>query len=230
MDRLKSNFVSAISHDLRTPLTSIRGYAEFLEDEIGGPLSPEQHAFVAQLMRGAIRLEHLVDDLLDFARLDAGTFKLRCETSDLAERLYEVAASLRPQVEEARLQLVVEPPAGPLVAEMDEGRVERVLFNLLHNAIKFTPAGGTIRVRAWRRGGQLRCEVQDSGPGISSPDQARLFQRFSQLQSGSEKGGTGLGLSICRAIIDAHGGAIGVSSQPGHGATFWFTLPADAAG
>ncbi len=227
IDRLKSNFVSSISHDLRTPLTSIKGYAEFLEDGIGGELSDEQREFVAQIERGARRLENLVDDLLDFARFDAGTFTLRCEPTDLGSMLSEVAQSMQPQCEENRLQLKVSLPPEPLVGSFDQKRIERVLANLVSNAVKFTPAGGSICLEAERVGQELRCAVIDSGPGIEPDDQPRLFQRFSQLATGLHKGGTGLGLSISKSIIEAHGGQIGVSSRPGEGATFWFTLPAE---
>jgi PAS domain S-box-containing protein len=226
IDRLKNNFASAVSHDLRTPLTSIMGYAEFLEDGIGGTLSDQQRAYVLQIVRGARRLEHLVDDLLDFARLDAGTFQLRREPADLGREIQEVSESLRPQVEEAGLTLEVACRTQPLEAPMDAARVERVLVNLLHNAIKFTPRGGTIRVNAWIDGGCVHCEVADSGIGIPADQIPKLFVRFSQLKSGSEKGGTGLGLSICRAIVEAHDGTIGVRSEPGRGSTFWFSIPA----
>lgn len=226
IDRLKSNFVSSISHDLRTPLTSIKGYAEFLGDGIGGDLSVQQHEFVAQIERGTRRLENLVDDLLDFARFDAGTFTLRREAVDLGGLLQEVAASMQPQFEESRLHLTLSLPDGPLVGLLDQQRIERVLANLLSNAIKFTPPEGEICLRAERVGSELRCEVVDSGPGIDPADVPRLFQRFSQLATGQHKGGTGLGLSISKAIIEAHGGHIGVTSERGAGATFWFTLPA----
>ncbi|MNS19899.1 Non-motile and phage-resistance protein [compost metagenome] len=227
VDKLKNTFASSVSHDLRTPLTSIMGYAEFLEDEIGGPLTAQQHGYVIQIMRGAKRLEHLVDDLLDFARIDAGTFHLRREPADLAAEIQEVTESLGPQIDEAGLTLAIAPIEDPLVAPMDTARIQRVLFNLLHNAIKFTPTGGTITVRARREGDSIRCEVIDTGIGIAEDQIPKLFQRFSQLKSGSEKGGTGLGLSICRAIVDAHGGDIGVKSAPGRGSTFWFCLPAE---
>ncbi len=225
LDRLKTNFVGAVSHDLRTPLTSIMGYAEFLEDEIGGELSGQQLEFVRQIHKGARRLEYLLNDLLDFARLDAGTFKLTLGSTDLQGKLQEVAESLKPQVEEARLTLWVSAPETPLVALMDAQRIERVLINLLTNAIKFTPPGGMIRLSARLDGDRLVCEVQDTGEGIAPVDVPKLFRHFSQLKSGEKRGGTGLGLSICKAIIEAHGGAIGVRSTLGHGSTFWFSLP-----
>ncbi len=223
LDRLKNNFVNSVSHELRTPLTSILGYAEFLEDEIGGLLTPDQHKFVTQIQAGTRRLQRLVDDLLDFARMDAGTFTLRIEAGDFCAKADEIAASVRPMVGDAQLTLEVS-CEGPLVLPMDGVRIGQVLINLITNAVKFTPAGGQIGVRVTTSGDRIRCEVTDSGVGIAAEDVPRLFQRFSQLHGG-RAGGTGLGLSICKALIEAHGGEIGVVSQPGQGSTFWFTLP-----
>jgi signal transduction histidine kinase len=141
-----------------------------------------------------------------------------------------VAESLGPLVEEAGLTLEVPASTTPLEAPMDTARIERVLFNLLHNAIKFSEPGGTIRVRALRDGELLRCEVEDTGVGIPAEQIPKLFQRFSQLKEGSAKGGTGLGLSIAKAIVEAHGGTIGVESQLGVGSTFWFSLPFGGTG
>ncbi|MNS53776.1 Non-motile and phage-resistance protein [compost metagenome] len=226
LDSLKSNFVNAVTHELRTPLTSIKGYAEFLEDGIGGELTPEQMGFVHELEVGAQRLERLVDDLLDFARIEAGTFKLKVSDSDLSARIRETACSLDPQARAARLTLAVEVPEEPVTLPMDAERVGQVILNLLSNAIKFTPPGGTITVRTRVEGDSVRCEISDNGIGISSEDLPRLFQRFSQLESGVRSGGgTGLGLSISKTIIEAHGGSIGVNSAVGQGSTFWFSLP-----
>jgi PAS domain S-box-containing protein len=225
LDHLKNEFVNAVSHDLRTPLTSILGYAEFLEDEIGGPLTPEQKDFVLQIQLGTRRLETLVDDLLDFARIEAGTFRLRLASVDLREPAHEIVDSLRPQAEDARLTLGFDVPETPLEVVMDARRIQQVLTNLVHNALKFTPPGGTITVRLRGEGAWVRGEVEDTGPGITPEDVPRLFQRFSQLQRGMAKGGTGLGLAISKSIVEAHGGQIGVTSQPGQGSTFWFTLP-----
>lgn len=225
LDRLKTNFVNAVSHDLRTPLTSIVGLAEFLEDELGGPLPPQQHEFVLQIEKNAKRLEFMVDDLLDFARLEAGTFNLKLERADFGALVREILASLQPLATEAKLSLKTSSPEQPLTVWMDPQRIERVLVNLINNAIKFTPAGGSIQVRTESRGNQIVCEVTDTGPGIASEDRPKLFQRFSQLKSGVLKGGTGLGLSISKTLVEAHGGQIGVRSQVGAGSTFWFTLP-----
>jgi signal transduction histidine kinase len=229
LDKLKSGFVNAVSHELRTPLTSILGYAEFLEDHVGGSLSDAQEEFVRQIQDSAGRLSRLVDDLLDFARIDAGTFTLKRETVDLAPKLQEIVASFLPQATAAQQTLVLALPEHPLTMHVDASRIGQVLANLLSNALKFTPPEGRITVRALPSAKGLRVEVEDTGEGISPEDKARLFQRFSQLESGMRRGGTGLGLSISKALVEAHGGDIGVTQARPHGAIFWFTLPSQTA-
>lgn len=228
LDRLKSNFINSVSHDLRTPVTSILGYTEFLEDELGGPLSREQSEFVTNIQRNSTRLIRLLDDLLDFARLDAGTLALRLEDTDFRTTVKAMVDSLRPQADAAQLSLKVLLPDSPLAVRMDPGRIERVLGNLLNNAIKFTPAYGSIVVRAQATDDSVRCEVIDTGIGIRPEDRPKLFQRFSQLDPGVLRGGSGLGLSISKALVEAHGGTIGVESESGKGSTFWFTVPVRA--
>lgn len=225
LDRLKGNFVNAVSHDLRTPVTAILGFTEFLEDEIGGPLTPRQIDFVTQIQRNSRRLMRLLDDLLDFARMDAGIFALKLSDSDLGATVTSMVESFRPQAEAAKLQLTASVPEAPLMAHMDPERIDRVLANLISNAMKFTPPGGSILVRAEPAGDFVRCEVVDTGIGIAAEEIPRLFQRFSQLTAGSKIGGTGLGLNISKALVEAHGGAIGVHSVAGKGSTFWFTVP-----
>ena len=226
LDRLKGDLISAVSHEMRTPLTAVRAYAEFLEDEIGGPLTPEQHGFVAELQRGARRLEMLIDDLLDFARIDAGTFRLQIDHADLGEKIREVAQAQAAAAAEGRLTLWVDLPDGELPVRMDMRRIAQVLDELLTNAVRFTPGGGRIEVHAHREGDWVRCEVRDSGVGIDAKDHPKLFRRFSQLPEGLNRGGTGLGLALCKTIIERHGGHIGVESELGRGCRFWFTLPA----
>lgn len=225
LDDLKTSLVNAVSHDLRSPITSILGYAEFLEDGLGGPLTPSQARFVAQIRQGGRRLHHIVDDLLDFARLEGGALTLRLEDTDFTEKLQQIAEGLLPQAESAQLRLEVEAP--PLMGRMDAHRVARVLTNLVQNAITFTPAGGTIRLRAFLVEKAIRCEISDNGAGIAPADMPKLFRPFSQLDLGARKGGSGLGLSICKALVEAHGGTIGAESELGRGSTFWFTLPLD---
>ncbi len=224
--RLKNDFINAVSHDLRTPITTIRGYAELMEDEIGGPLTDPQRRFVKQIDKSTRRLEYMVNDLLDIARSEAGTLKLDLEQVDIRATVHEVIESLQPQAVEANLGLdaVIPEEVPPLM--MDPERIERVLVNLLTNAIKFTPSRGRIQIRVRVDGEWLRCEVEDSGRGIAPEDLPKLFLPFSQLDTGKQKkGGTGLGLSISKTIVEAHGGEIGVRSVVGEGSTFWFTLP-----
>lgn len=225
LDRLKSSFVNSVSHELRTPLTAIIGYAEFLEDQIGGSLTPTQEQFVHQIQESTHRLERLVDDLLDFARMDAGTFRLKLTQVDLAPQIREIVDSFLPQANEAHVALHLDLPDQPLVMRVDVQRIGQVLANLLSNALKFTPSGGTISVRVLSAEDAIRLEVEDDGEGIAPEDAPRLFQRFVQLDSGMQKKGTGLGLSISKALVEAHGGSIGVRNAQPHGAVFWFTLP-----
>jgi PAS domain S-box-containing protein len=226
LDKLKGDFVNAVSHDLRTPLTSILGYAEFLEDEVGGSLSEQQKSFVAQIEKSSKRLEGMVNDLLDFARLDAGTFRLHCEEGDLVSRVRELVDSMRPQAEAHRQELLTELPERPIIRVLDPQRIDRVLSNLIGNALKFTPEKGRITVRLREEDAGTLCEVADTGIGIAPEDIPKLFQRFTQLAAGARmKAGTGLGLSISKAQVEAHGGTVGVRSEPGKGSTFWFRLP-----
>ncbi len=226
LDRLKNQFVSAITHDLRIPLSVIVGYAELLEEGLGGALTPQQLEYLGQIERGAKRLERLVNDLLDFARMEAGTFKLQLEPTEFGATVQEMVDSFKPQADGARVALTAIVPHAPLDVRIDPQRIEQVLGNLIGNALKFTPEGGAIEVRASFDGDELRCEVEDTGEGIEAADLPKLFLRFSQLAAGAQKKrGTGLGLSISKGIVEAHGGRIGVRSEPGKGSVFWFTLP-----
>lgn len=227
LERLKDDFLSATSHELRTPLTSIIGFAELLADEVGGALSPEQLAFVRSIQVGGARLKALIDDLLDFARLDAGVLELACEDLDAGPVVAEAVEALRPLAEASGVALAVDRPAAPVVVAMDRRRVAHVLGHLVGNALKFTPAGGRVDVRARAADDALVVEVHDTGIGIAQEHLPHLFERFFQVDPGITRaqGGTGLGLSIAKAFIEAQGGRIGALSELGCGSTFWFTLP-----
>jgi signal transduction histidine kinase len=226
-DQLKRDFVNAVSHELRTPLTSIRGYAEFLEDEIGGDLSLTQRDFVGQIQVGARRLEDLVSDLLDFARLESGTLPLNRRPIVLGDKVREVTDSFRPQLQERGLKLSLVQPADPVLAFLDPLRVGQVLTNLIGNAVKFTPAGGTITVALEVTDEVASLSVADTGVGIAPEHLAHLFEKFYQVDPTltRERGGAGLGLAIAKALVDAHGGRLDVESTPGEGSRFTVTLP-----
>ncbi|MDB5099485.1 MAG: hypothetical protein JWM80_3906 [Cyanobacteria bacterium RYN_339] len=228
VDRMKDEFLSILSHELRTPINAIMGFGSILDDELEGPLAPTQHTYMRKILAGADALMALVNDLLDMSRIRAGKFALDPRPIRLPEIVAAVVANLEPLADQKQLQLVNEVPEELPMQRADEQRVAQVLVNLLGNAIKFTPAGGTIIVRATRRDGRIRCEVQDTGIGIAPGDIPRLFQRFTQLDSSNTRraGGTGLGLSISKALVEAHGGQIGVQSELGKGSMFWFELPA----
>jgi signal transduction histidine kinase len=227
LDRMKNDFVSAVSHDLRTPLTAIKGYVEFLEDGIGGPLTEAQVEFVGHLHAGTSRLERLVDDLLDFARLEAGQFKLAMEETNLACLTRRVVGLLQPLAAERQLVLELAEAPADLELRLDPSRIEQVLINLVGNALKFTPEGGRVTVRVSTGGGLARVAVTDTGRGIPAEAMSRLFERFYQVHSDvlRAKGGIGLGLTIAKALVEAHGGRIEVESEENSGSTFWFELP-----
>jgi signal transduction histidine kinase len=225
LNRLKVNFVNAVSHELRAPITSIMGYAEFLEENVSEPPQPLLMDFVEQIQRGAKRLRRLVEDLQNVTLIEAGVFRLKLEQADFATKAREIVGSVLPEVVKAQLRLELDLPEGLPAVCMDPLRVGQVLSNLLANAIKFTPIGGLVRVTARLEGDRLRCEVSDNGVGIAPEDISRIFQRYAQLESGLKKGGSGLGLNICKALVEEHSGTIGVHSQLGAGSTFWFELP-----
>ncbi|MFN3429781.1 MAG: sensor histidine kinase [Candidatus Sericytochromatia bacterium] len=229
-DRVKDEFLSVISHELRTPLNFITGFASILDDELDGPLNPLQHLHLGKILSGSERMLHLVNDLLDFAKLQAGKFDLSPSPTAYAPLLEDVAASLRPLADHKHvaIEVDVDVPGEPNV---DETRVVQVLTNLVNNAIKFTAPGGRVRLAARVVGGEVLTEVTDTGVGIAETDIPKLFSRFKQLDMSAtrEASGTGLGLAISKALVEAHGGTIGVRSQRGEGSTFWFKLPFEAS-
>lgn len=226
-DILKDQFISILSHELRTPINAIMGFSSILDDEVAGPLNPEQHHYLRKILAGAESLLLLVNDLLDMSRIQAGKFSLERDPMHLAPVAREVCERLGVLAEQKGLTLLNEVPSTLPKVLADSQRIGQVLSNLVGNAIKFTPAGGRIWVRACVAAQALRVEVVDTGMGIAPSDHAKLFRPFTQLDMSSTRqaGGTGLGLSISKVLVEAHGGKIGVDSEPGQGSTFWFTLP-----
>ena len=226
-EKVKDEFLSILSHELRTPINAITGFGSILADGVAGKLDPEKLHFVEKMLEAADALAYLVDDLLDVTRIQAGRFAITKVPTDIAAVVGAVVARAALQAGAKQQSLRQEVTEYLPVVNADPDRFGQVFSNLLSNAIKFTPDGGSISVRAFLRGAVLRCEVRDSGPGIGEEDLAKMFVRFGQLDTSSTRreGGLGLGLSISKAIVEGHGGNIGVDSAPGQGSTFWFELP-----
>jgi signal transduction histidine kinase len=224
-NRLKTEFVSMVSHELRTPLTSIQGYAELLleDKEIG-----EERESLTIVRKNADRLLGLINDLLDLSRIEAGRLDLQRTSLDLARLIPEVAGSLRPLIEGKRQRLRFEFGDALPPVWADQDRVTQILTNLISNAHKYTLVEGSITVAARRDDGFVRVDVSDTGIGLSPEDQAQLFTKFFRAHDRSPHAGrgTGLGLVITRSLVELHGGRITVSSAPGQGSTFSFSLPA----
>jgi signal transduction histidine kinase len=228
-DRLKDEFVALISHDLRTPLTSIIGYVELVLDEHDlEPLDEERRSYLEIVSRSSDRLLRLVDDLLFVARLQAGQLALTPAFLDLAEIGAQSVREALPHAERKGITIAFDAD-GPVPVEADKGRIFQLLDNLITNAIKFTPEDGEVEVCARRAGeGGAVLEVSDTGIGLTPDEAARVFDRFfrsSQAVEGQIPG-TGLGLFIANAIVEAHGGTIRAESRAGGGTTFRIDLPA----
>jgi signal transduction histidine kinase len=225
-NRLKSEFVSMVSHELRTPLTSIQGYAELmLEDE---QITEEQRESLTLVKKNADRLLGLINDLLDLSRIEAGRLDLHRTSLDLACLIPEVARSLRPLIEAKRQQLKLDLGYALPAVWADANRVTQILTNLISNAHKYTLVDGSITVAARPDDGFVRVDVSDTGIGLSPEDQAQLFTKYFRAHDrlSQATSGTGLGLVITRLLVELHGGRITVSSAPGQGSTFSFSLPA----
>jgi signal transduction histidine kinase len=226
-DKLKDEFVALISHDLRTPLTSIIGYVELvLDEDVDPPLDDERRTYLRVVARSSERLLRLVDDLLFVARLQAGRLVLETAPLDLAEATSQAVDEARPHAELKGLAITFLGDTGVQV-EADRGRIFQLLDNLISNAIKFTPEGGRVDVRVLRTADGAVLEVTDTGIGLAPGESEQVFERFfrSERASNRQIPGTGLGLFIARAIAEAHGGTISASSPHGEGTTFRIELP-----
>jgi signal transduction histidine kinase len=226
LDRLKDEFVATASHELRTPLTSLSGYLEMALDPAEGPLSPSRESHLKIVQRNAARLAALVDQLLFLARADSHPLELDRQPVDLADVLEEAAETARPAADAKEISLVV---VGDSRSEVpaDRAQLVRVVDNLVANAVKFTPDGGSVRLAAHREGDTAVIEVADTGLGIPHSEQADLFKRFFRGTNAIEKAipGSGLGLAISQVIAEAHGGTIKLESTAGAGSTFRLVLP-----
>jgi len=229
LERMKSNFLSAVSHELRTPLHSIKGFVEIILMGKTGPVTALQQDFLRTVKDQTTVLQRMIDDLLEFSRMEAGRVKLHVDEVSLRGLAQTVASKLTPLAAEAGLQLVVQMDEGLPEIGGDRVRLEQVVTNLAENAIKFTPAGGKVRISAAQLGDRVRLTVSDTGIGVPPEEQERIFDRFYQVDGSERRAyrGAGLGLSICKHIVERHGGRIWVESDgvPGRGSRFHVELP-----
>jgi PAS domain S-box-containing protein len=224
----KDDFLGILSHELRTPINAIMGFGSILDDEIPGPLNDEQHRFLRKILRGADDLLSLINDLLDMSRIQAGKFQVDPRPVRLQEVVANVSEHLRPMLDRKVCRFEVDVPPHLPAVMADERRIGQVLANLITNAVKYSPERCEIAVRARHVGDHVRCEVADNGAGISAGDRLKLFYPFEQLDMSKTRraGGIGLGLSIVKALVEAHGGHVGVESDGlGRGSIFYFVLP-----
>jgi signal transduction histidine kinase len=231
LDRMKSEFLANVSHDLKTPLVSISGYTEMIVQGRLGETTSEQREALAVMNRNLEHLIHLIDGLLDVARLEAGRARIAREPFDLAETVRTAIASMRPVFRERDLGIVLEGVEIALRVLGDRETVFRVLVNLLSNAGKFTPRGGRVGVRLTPGPDAVEVEIWDEGTGFDETDLAHLFERFWRREShgGRQTRGSGLGLAIVKEILERHGSRIEASNRQGGGARIRFRLPRDGA-
>jgi PAS domain S-box-containing protein len=226
--RLKSEFLANMSHELRTPLNGIIGFSEFLVDEKPGPLNPRQKEYLNDVLTSGRHLLQLLNDILDLAKVEAGRMELMIEEFSLKQTIDEVASVVHPLMKKKRLAFEVRVSPDIDTVRLDMQKLKQVLYNLLSNAAKFTPDGGSVAVRAVPAdAAMLRVAVSDTGIGIRKEDVGKLFVEFQQIESGASRQfqGTGLGLALTKRIVDLFGGSIEVDSEPGRGSTFTVTLP-----
>jgi len=228
LDEIKSRFVSIAAHELRSPLTSITGYADMLNDASFGTLNPQQHQFVEIIERSAMRLLGITNNLLDVTRMESGRLSLVMQPIDPTSLLEQAAEELHPltQTKQQKIVLDIDPDISYVLC--DEERTLQILMNLISNACKYTPEGGTItiQIQAYEETGFIQFSIQDTGIGISQEDQKQLFDTFFRAGNAHVTGasGAGLGLNITRSLVELHGGRIWFESKEKVGSTFYFTL------
>jgi PAS domain S-box-containing protein len=225
LDQLKDEFIGLVSHELRSPLTVIMGAVSTALSE-SDYLPPEE---TRQLLQDALweaeALSHLLGNLLELARAQVDRVFLHVESVNIRDTVQDTIERVKSQTKQHRF--VVDIPTEISMVKADRLRLERILYNLLENAVKYSPHGGDIRVSAGQNDEGLVIAVTDNGVGLSPADQDRIFGLFERIEDArpSEAGGVGLGLVVCRRLVEVHGGRIWVESEPGYGATFYFTLP-----
>jgi signal transduction histidine kinase len=230
LDRIKDEFVLTASHELRSPLTSVQGFAELLMLE-REKLSPKQAETVEIILDNSRHLVRLLNDLLDLARSDAGRLAIKPVPTEVAPLVEDAIRTMRAQTEASGQTLTQEIESGLPRIDAEPDRIRQVLVNLLTNAHEYCPEGASIQVTAARAGAEVEIAVIDDGPGIPRDQLQQIFDRFTRGDAGLTQrvGGTGLGLAISKSLVELHGGTIAAASGPGGGSTFRIRLPIAAA-
>jgi signal transduction histidine kinase len=225
IDTLKSDFVSTVSHDLRSPLTLMRGYATMLE--MAGELNEQQKSYIRMIVQGVDNMAKLVNNLLDLGRIEFGV-GLQVDSIPVLDILERVTGSLQMQAKQKQISIGVEIPKDlPHAIEADQALLQQALYNLVENALKYTPEGGEVTIHLQTAPSELTFAVQDSGIGIPKNDLPRLFEKFYRgtHREALAQRGTGLGLAIVKSIAERHGGSVWVESELGKGSTFYLQIP-----
>lgn len=222
LNRTKSEFLAGITHELRTPLHTIIGFADLLNEEMEGTLNATQKKFVAHIRTDSEHLLGLINDVLDLSRMEAGGLHIHTEQLSVDSSIEEAISAIRPHAEAKGIRLQKDESEREHVTA-DAMRLRQILYNLLGNAVKFTSPGGQVTVSSVPDGDWVQITVADDGVGIPAEEQANIFDRFYQV--GYSSGGAGIGLAICKQLVQMHGGSISVDSEPGRGSKFHFTLP-----
>jgi signal transduction histidine kinase len=229
LDQTKSEFISIASHELRTPMTSIKGSLDLLLGGFAGEMNDETNELLVIAQSGCERLIRLINDILDLSKIEAGRMQLRKQRMSLLDSVQRSVRTIKSYADGFKVSLKIECPGQPPDVMGDRDRIDQIITNLLGNAVKFSPEEGTVTVAMSCDAKEVTCRVMDSGPGIPQEQAERIFDKFQQLPGQTKKkGGTGLGLAIARALVEEHGGRIWVESEVGRGSQFIFTVPVAA--
>ncbi|MCL5038454.1 MAG: ATP-binding protein [Firmicutes bacterium] len=226
-NRLKTEFLSTVTHELRTPLSAVIALTELLLEKIPGPINQKQQELLTDITESGQQLLRLINDLLDLAKIEAGKMEFYPEKVDIIGQISDVEKRMALLAQKRGLTLTTKLPPGPIWARVDRIKIEQILTNLIGNAIKFTPAGGFIEIELQAVPEGMTIQVRDTGIGIRPEDQELIFEKFRQVDGSATRAhrGTGLGLALAKHLVEMHGGRIWVESRPGAGSTFNFFLP-----